>query len=95
MSTPINDGGPAFPRNGMVYPNGQIEYPTEGMSLRDWFAGQASEQDIKHHQQFVQYERAYGENPKPAEPKFTREQARYRYADAMLAASANTNTHNQ
>jgi hypothetical protein len=89
MSTPINDGGPAFP-----YFNPDTEVAYSGMSLRDWFAGQANEQDIKHHQQFVQYERAYGENPKPAEPKFTREQARYRYADTMLA-ERNTNTANQ
>ena len=37
MSAPINDGGPAFPF---------VEPPTEcgtspGMTLRDWFAGQA------------------------------------------------------
>ena len=34
MSTPINDGGPAFP-----VPQYQNTLP--GMSLRDWFAGQA------------------------------------------------------
>lgn len=35
MSNPINDGGPAFPNNdahGCAY---------TGMTLRDWFAGQA------------------------------------------------------
>ena len=35
MSTPIDDGGPAFPNNdahGCAY---------TGMTLRDWFAGQA------------------------------------------------------
>lgn len=35
MSEPINDGGPAFPNNdahGCAFP---------GMTLRDWFAGQA------------------------------------------------------
>ena len=31
----INDGGPAFPRSGSDYVPAQ-----EGMSLRDWFAGQ-------------------------------------------------------
>ena len=34
--TQPNDGGPAFPRSGSDYVNAQ-----EGMSLRDWFAGQA------------------------------------------------------
>jgi hypothetical protein len=36
MSTPINDGGPAFPSD---YIPGTATTP--GMSLRDWFAGQA------------------------------------------------------
>jgi hypothetical protein len=34
--TQPNDGGPAFPRAGSDYNKAQ-----EGMSLRDWFAGQA------------------------------------------------------
>ena len=34
MSDTINDGGPAFPDSG------QADY-TGGMTLRDWFAGQA------------------------------------------------------
>lgn len=40
--TPINDGGPAFPKPLDPYPNAQgMESGTHGMSLRDWFAGQA------------------------------------------------------
>ena len=38
MSTPINDGGPAFPVTGCVHPNGNAMV---GMTLRDYFAGQA------------------------------------------------------
>tara|TARA_R110000868_G_C10476086_1_gene728792 strand:+ start:347 stop:574 length:228 start_codon:yes stop_codon:yes gene_type:complete len=38
MKTPINDGGPAFPVTGCVHPNGNA---IVGMSLRDYFAGQA------------------------------------------------------
>lgn len=38
MSTSINDGGPAFPRTGAE----SHTSPQPGMSLRDWFAGQAS-----------------------------------------------------
>ena len=34
--TKPNDGGPAFPRAGSDYVKAQV-----GMSLRDWFAGQA------------------------------------------------------
>ena len=36
-----NDGGPAFPSPDTVHPNGQVQYGTFGMTLRDWFAGQA------------------------------------------------------
>jgi len=35
MSKKINDGGFAFPRAG-----DEEHYPTDSMSLRDWFAGQ-------------------------------------------------------
>lgn len=38
MSNPMNDGGPAFPCEG-----GELSglHANPGMSLRDWFAGQA------------------------------------------------------
>jgi hypothetical protein len=35
MSNEKNDGGPAFPTDGLR------EYGFTGMALRDWFAGQA------------------------------------------------------
>lgn len=46
MSTPINDGGPAFPRlvsveNPMSPRQILKATTTEGMTLRDYFAGQA------------------------------------------------------
>jgi hypothetical protein len=53
MNTTPNNGGPAFPSKFTVAPNsrkpdGSLTGPTEevnyifsGMSLRDWFAGQA------------------------------------------------------
>jgi hypothetical protein len=52
MSTPINDGGPAFPRPAFTTELGNVSHDTlseagftstqqSGMSLRDWFAGQA------------------------------------------------------
>ena len=37
----INDGGPAFPRTGYECTNGDWVPPQLGMTLRDWFAGQA------------------------------------------------------
>ena len=40
MSAP-NDGGPAFPCETYGIKNGkETTIPTNGMSLRDWFAGQ-------------------------------------------------------
>ena len=40
--TPINDGGPAFPCETYGFRNGkETTIPTNGMSLRDYFAGQA------------------------------------------------------
>jgi hypothetical protein len=41
MSAPTNDGGPAFPHFQFTE-TGKVEIlPQGGMSLRDWFAGQA------------------------------------------------------
>ena len=34
---PIDDGGAAFPQSGS-----ELDAPVNGMSLRDWFAGQAA-----------------------------------------------------
>lgn len=36
-----NDGGPAFPQDER-YENDELFRQHQGMSLRDWFAGQAS-----------------------------------------------------
>ena len=41
MSTPINDGGTAFPVPDSHYANGQVQYGTSGMSLRAYIAAQA------------------------------------------------------
>ena len=40
MSTKDN-GGSAFPVREWIGPNDQMIWPETGMSLRDWFAGQA------------------------------------------------------
>lgn len=39
--TPINDGGPAFPCEVYICPQDTEPSKFTGMSLRDWFAGQA------------------------------------------------------
>ena len=36
-----NDGGPAFPRTGWTATNQETMWPEDGMSLRDYLAGQA------------------------------------------------------
>ena len=42
MSTLINDGGPAFPRSATKGTSGTIvREAQDGMTLRDYFAGQA------------------------------------------------------
>jgi hypothetical protein len=42
VNAPINDGGPAFPHFKIDPYSSKVEIcPQGGMSLRDWFAGQA------------------------------------------------------
>ena len=80
----INDGGPAFPVPMVPWEGGFINVECTGMTLRDWFAGHASEQDIEEHTigDLRGSGRSYNNR--------SREQAKYAYADAMLKArSAN------
>jgi hypothetical protein len=70
MST-INNGGPAYPFPSTVTPEGYVQPGWYGMTLRDWFATHATDADIADIQHGT---------------KFTREQARYIHADAMLKA---------
>ncbi len=37
----IDDGGPAFPVPPFTQPNGDFDWGRDGMSLREYFAGQA------------------------------------------------------
>jgi hypothetical protein len=66
----INNGGPAFPIADVPYPNGNVQHGWNGMSLRDWFAGQALAGLLAH----------------TGESERNRAVAAYRYADAMLRA---------
>lgn len=80
-----NTGGPAFPWTGCG---------EEGMSLRDYFAARASEEDIQRHLSGM-VKVIVGQNEKGPiyehQQVFrSREQARYRWADAMLAARSAT-----
>ncbi len=78
-------GGPAFPCPDKFKPK-------YGMTLRDYFAAKASEEDIQRHLFTgriveVVVERTNGRKEIDKQPEVqTREQARYAFADAMLAA---------
>lgn len=70
--TDKSDGGPAFPMIGWKSPDGMLAMPNEpGMSLRDWFAGQAMKGLIAH--------------PSSEGSVTIVAQWAYDYADAMLA----------
>ena len=70
MSDKNNDGGPAFPDHPLEHPN-YWHQGNPGMSLRDWFAGQALARILVDH------------NEPPA--RITAKTA-YKFADAMLKA---------
>ena len=75
----INDGGPAFPVPDTYHPNGQVQYGATGMSLRDWFAGNARESDIQRHQRLIERSNGYTYQPSV-------EECKYAYAKAMIKA---------
>ena len=74
--TDTHDGGPAFPRNGQNHLDTK-----DGMSLRDWFAGQATERDVEEYRDYY-----ICDLTADCIPRYSREHSKYRYADAMLAA---------
>ena len=73
MSDSINNGGPAFPLPASTQPNGEHQWHEYGMSLRDYFAGQALAGLLT---QLAEDEFGPGHFAK----------ASYEMADAMLAA---------
>jgi hypothetical protein len=79
MSTPINNGGPAFPCETYGHRNGkETTIPTNGMSLRQHFAGLAMAALLSREDTIAN----------GAEELMHRELARlaYQQADAMIAA---------
>jgi hypothetical protein len=73
----INDGGPAFPR-----PETEKEYGHAGMTLRDYFAGQA----IKGVQAAVVEAAKAGRVSDDLSSETAMAESSYRIADAMIAA---------
>ena len=86
MTDKIDDGGQAFPgEQGHIPGDTWNQTWDPGMSLRDWFAGQAPHEEIEW---FV--ERCWKVLPKEAQAlaknKFILQaEARYMWADAMIA----------
>lgn len=73
----VNDGGPAFP---MYHAEGGVVNINEpGMSLRDWFAGQAL-------MGLIAYSGEAGDHALEAPDKLDVTDMAYEYADAMLKA---------
>jgi hypothetical protein len=80
-----NTGGPAFP-----FYAGE-ECFGAGMTLRDYFAAKATEEDINAHREGPMQEHIVDDvNGRKfithRSTRYTREQAKYRYANAMLKA---------
>jgi hypothetical protein len=78
----IKDGGPIHPSYEITQFGGIYNITTSGgMSLRDYLADRASEEDIQAHRSIGTVQQAR-----------TREQAKYAYADAMLEARKHSYT---
>lgn len=75
----INNGGQAFPSGFVENEKDQIDALHKGMTLRDYFAAKASEEDISEY-----LPETVGEAK--LHPNRTRQWARYKHADAMLRA---------
>jgi hypothetical protein len=82
MSAPIDDGGPAFPIPDSHHANGQVQYGANGMTLRDWFAGQALAGEMAS-QSAEKGEYLISCSSETLEKKAS---LFYRFADAMIAA---------
>jgi hypothetical protein len=82
-SDPPKDGGPAFPRVGEGF--GNPNYDAPGMSLRDWFAGQALT-GIYASNWFTWL--VSRDNPHEVEADDAAAARAYKVADAMLAQRA-------
>lgn len=83
MSTPIEDGGPAFPIHSSDMFGGPITLK-DGMSLRDWFAGQALPAVVADSLAFNL--RMIESGKEPVLNEFDVAKQAYAYADAMLKA---------
>ena len=82
---------PAFPTSNWQKIAPMASGYNEGMTLRDYFAAKASEEDIKNYErsedgEMLGVDTLGTEWRRPRIIYHTREEAKYRYADAMLKA---------
>ena len=82
MSAPINDGGAAFPVDDRYHADGRF-HGSNGMTLRDYFAGQAMNGMIYGDAQPYISIKESADGIVQEDKTASRA---YRYADAMLAA---------
>ena len=80
MSTKPNDGGPAFPRTDSTYSQAQ-----SGMTLRDWFAGQALAGTVFRWGEVTTYLKHAGAMHDAKSVRQFMAGAAYAQADAMIA----------
>ena len=86
MTLPLpesRDMAPAFPLTDDNYAS---RYCNEGMLMRDYFAAHASEKAIQQYMPKGVVEIKFGVNTFREMAMYTREEAAYRYADAMMGA---------
>jgi hypothetical protein len=83
----VSDGGPAFPNSIAIGPAGDVAWSNEGISIRDWFAGQAPALEATN--MTVRKLCGIGEEEPIADWYAAKAKAHaiwsYQYADAMLA----------
>ena len=84
MTTKINDGGSAFPFAATDQSNVHMQQP--GMSLRDWFAGQALASFAGENPNLPGDKASHTDWPSAEELAMRRAVWSYLQADAMLAA---------
>lgn len=89
MENKIDDGGPAFPIQGItVLPNGDQIWPEPGMSLRDYFAIKFAHAEVMTAGAFEEPRavlvEAAAKNGQSVEDRIAFNA--YRLADAMIAA---------
>ena len=93
MSNEFDTGGleSAFPSTFKSFNPDQHQIHRWGMTLRDYFAAKATEEDINAHREGPMEEHIVSDangrkHITHRNTRYTREQAKYRYADAMIKA---------